>query len=172
VPRQKELLRAAFAGMHPDVDRWLTELDSTPAFYFDSVTQLRMDTWSRGRVTLVGDAGYCPGPAVGGSTSMAVIGAYVLAGELAAADGDHTRAFAAYEREMIDFVRQSRTFATGAAKRLVPGSKLGVWALAQGSRLVSALPVGVTKVLAKLNSKGLRMHDLMAVKQYADLRIR
>jgi 2-polyprenyl-6-methoxyphenol hydroxylase-like FAD-dependent oxidoreductase len=172
VPRQKELLRAAYAGMHPDVDSWLTELDSTPAFYFDSITQLRMDTWSRGRVTLVGDAGYCPGPAVGGSTSMAVIGAYVLAGELAAADGDHTRAFAAYEREMIGFVRQSRTFAAGAAKTLVPASKAGVWALVQGSRLASALPVGVTRALARLNNKGLRMHDSMAVKQYADLRIR
>lgn len=81
VPRQKELLRGAFGGMHAEVDRWLAELDRTPAFYFDSITQIRMDTCSRGRVTLVGDAGYCPGPAVGGSTSLAVVGAYVLAGE-------------------------------------------------------------------------------------------
>ncbi|MEV4181707.1 FAD-dependent monooxygenase, partial [Streptosporangium canum] len=100
VPRQKELLRGAFDGLHADVDRWLDELDRTPAFYFDSITQLRMDTWSRGRVTLVGDAGYCPGPAVGGSTSLAVVGAYVLAGELAGAGGDHERAFPAYERAM------------------------------------------------------------------------
>ncbi|MEV7854511.1 MULTISPECIES: FAD-dependent monooxygenase [unclassified Streptomyces] len=96
VPRQKELLRGAFAGMHTQVDRWLDELDRTPAFYFDSITQLHMDTWSQGRVTLVGDAGYCPGPAVGGSTSLAVVGAYVLAGELARAGGDHERAFPAY----------------------------------------------------------------------------
>lgn len=94
-PRQKELLRGAFDGLHADVDRWLDELDRTPAFYFDSIAQLRMDTWSRGRVTLVGDAGYCPGPAVGGGgggTSLAVVGAYVLAGELARAGGDHERA--------------------------------------------------------------------------------
>jgi hypothetical protein len=58
VPRQKELLRGAFAGMHPEVDRWLDELDRTPAFYFDSITQLRMDTWSRERVTL-GPAAPC-----------------------------------------------------------------------------------------------------------------
>jgi 2-polyprenyl-6-methoxyphenol hydroxylase-like FAD-dependent oxidoreductase len=169
VPRQKELLRAAYAGMHPEVDRWLAELDGTPAFYFDSITQLRMNTWSRGRVTLVGDAAYCPGAAVGGSTSIAVIGAYVLAGELAAADGDYSRAFAAYEREMSEFVQQSRAFALKAAKGLIPGSRLGVWTLAQVSRLASALPVGVTKVLAHLNSKGLRMHDSMVVKQYPDL---
>ncbi len=89
--RQKELLRAAFAGMDPEVDGWLEELDRTPTFYFDSITQLQLDTWSRGRVTLVGDAGYCPGPAVGGSTSLAVLGAYVLAGELAQA-AETTRA--------------------------------------------------------------------------------
>ena len=46
-----------------------------------AITQLELTSWSRGRVTLVGDAGYCPGPAVGGSTSLAVYGAYVLAGE-------------------------------------------------------------------------------------------
>jgi 2-polyprenyl-6-methoxyphenol hydroxylase-like FAD-dependent oxidoreductase len=166
VPRQKELLRAAFAGMHPQVDEWLGELDRTPAFYFDSITQLRMESWSRGRVTLVGDAGFCPGPAVGGSTSLAVLGSYVLAGELAAAGGDHTRAFAAYESEMGDIVRQSRAFALGAAKALIPASRFGVWGLVAGARLVSALPAGVSRALAKLNDKGVRMHDSMVVKDY------
>jgi len=169
VPRQKELLRAAFAGMHPQVDGWLTELDRTPNFYFDSITQLRLETWSRGRVTLVGDAGYCPGPAVGGSTSLAVLGAYVLAGELAAAGGDHERAFTAYEQEMAELVRSSRAFALGVAKTLIPSSRTGVWALAQGARLISALPAGVSRALAKLNTKGVRMHDSMKVKDYTEL---
>jgi 2-polyprenyl-6-methoxyphenol hydroxylase-like FAD-dependent oxidoreductase len=167
LPRQKELLRAAFDGMHPEVDTWLGELDRTPAFYFDSITQLRMDSWSKGRVTLVGDAGFCPGPAVGGSTSLAVVGAYVLAGELAAAGGDHERAFAAYEREMAELVRLSRAFANRAAKTLIPSSRLGVWGLAQGARLVSALPLALSRALARLNTKGVRMHDSMVVKDYA-----
>ncbi|HEY3682504.1 MAG TPA: FAD-dependent monooxygenase [Streptosporangiaceae bacterium] len=167
VPRQKELLRAEFAGMHPDVDELLARMDDTPAFYFDSITQLRMDTWSRGRVTLVGDAGYCPGPAVGGSTSLAVVGAYTLAGELAEAKGDHVRAFAAYEREMGEPVRLSRAFAKGAAKTLVPNSRPGIWALVNGARLISALPPGISRGLAKLNSKGVRMHDSMRVRAYA-----
>ncbi|MDQ7803420.1 FAD-dependent monooxygenase [Amycolatopsis sp. A133] len=166
VPRQKELLREAFAGMHPQVDGWLAELDGPGPFYFDSITQLQLDTWSRGRVTLVGDAGYCPGPAVGGSTSLAVLGAYVLAGELDAAGGDHERAFAAYEREMGELVRQSRAFAAGAARSLIPASRAGVWALANGGRLVSALPAGLTRAIAKLNTGGVRMHDSMRVKDY------
>ena len=51
VPRQKDLLREAYRGAGWEVPRLLAELDRTPAFYFDEITQLRMDTWSRGRVT-------------------------------------------------------------------------------------------------------------------------
>jgi 2-polyprenyl-6-methoxyphenol hydroxylase-like FAD-dependent oxidoreductase len=169
VARQKELLREAAAGMHPQVDGWLDQLDHTPAFYFDSITQLQLDTWSRGRVTLVGDAGYCPGPAVGGSTSLSVLGAYVLAGELAQAGGDYVRAFAAYEREMADPVRRSRAFARTMAKSIVPGSAAGVWALTRGAQLVTLLPAGLTKALARLNSKGVRLYDSMQFKEYSAL---
>jgi 2-polyprenyl-6-methoxyphenol hydroxylase-like FAD-dependent oxidoreductase len=164
--RQKELLRGAFAGMHPQVDGWLAEIDQTPAFYFDSISQLQLDTWSRGRITLVGDAGYCPGPAVGGSTSLAVLGAYVLAGELAQAGGDHVRAFASYEREMAETVRRSRAFARGAAKTVIPGSAAAVWAVTRSLQLVSLLPASLTRTVAKMNTKGVRMHDSMAVRDY------
>jgi 2-polyprenyl-6-methoxyphenol hydroxylase-like FAD-dependent oxidoreductase len=164
--RQKELLRDTFTGMHPQVDGWLGEIDQTPAFYFDSISQLQLGSWSRGRVTLVGDAGYCPGPAVGGSTSLAVLGAYVLAGELARAGGDHVRAFAAYEQEMGEPVRRSRAFARGAAKTIIPGSPAAVWALTRGLQLVSLLPGSLTRAVAKLNTKGVRMHDSMRVKDY------
>ena len=165
--RQKELLRLAFAGKHAMVDGWLDELDRTPTFYFDSITQLQLDTWSCGRVTLVGDAGYCPGPAVGGSTSVAVLGAYVLAGELAQVNGDYAQAFAAYEREMADAVRRSRAFARTVAKSLVPNSAAGVWALTRGAQLISMLPAGLTKALARLNAKGVRLYDSMQYKDYA-----
>jgi 2-polyprenyl-6-methoxyphenol hydroxylase-like FAD-dependent oxidoreductase len=167
VMRQKELLRGTFTGMDPQVDRWLDELDRTPTFYFDSITQLQLDTWSSGRVTLVGDAGYCPGPAVGGSTSLAVLGAYVLAGELARAGGDHNRAFAAYEQEMREPVLRSRAFARGAAKSLVPGSRAAVWAMTQAVRLVSLLPASLTRTVAKFNTKGVRMYDAMRVPDYS-----
>ncbi|MFF7987315.1 FAD-dependent monooxygenase [Streptomyces sp. NPDC007901] len=166
VPRQKKLLRDVFAGMHTHVDRWLEELDRTPAFYFDSITQLHMDTWSRGRVTLVGDAGYCPGPAVGGSTSLAVVGAYVLAGELARAGGDHERAFPAYERAMAEHVRGSRAVALSAAKTLVPTSRRGVWGLAHGARLISALPAGPSRALLRLTTKSARFYDSVTVDDY------
>ncbi|MFI6149660.1 FAD-dependent oxidoreductase [Streptomyces sp. NPDC051109] len=167
--RQKQVLRTAFTGLHPDVDCWLDGLDRTPAFYFDSITQLRMDTWSRGRVTLVGDAGYSPGPAVGGSTSLAVVGAYVLAGELARAGGDHERAFPAYERVMTPHVQNSRAAALSAAKPLIPASRLGVHALSQGARLISALPAGPSRALLRLTTRTARLHNSMAVDDYPPL---
>jgi 2-polyprenyl-6-methoxyphenol hydroxylase-like FAD-dependent oxidoreductase len=169
VLRQKELLRDAFTGMAPQVDSWLAELDRTPSFYFDSITQLQLDTWSSGRVTLVGDAGYCPGPAVGGSTSLAVLGAYVLAAELAEANGDYVQAFSAYEREMKGPVLRSRAFAHGAAKAVIPGSAASVWAVTRGAQVVSLLPSALTRTVARLNTKGVRMHDSMRVKDYSQV---
>lgn len=169
VPRQKELLRAAFTGVDPEVRRWLDALDAlddTDAFYFDSITQLRMDTWSRGRVTLVGDAGYCPGPAVGGSTSLAVVGAYVLAGELARAGGDPDRAFPAYERAMAEHVRGSHAVGRSAAKTLIPTSRLGVRGLAQGTRLLAALPPSLGRAFLRLTTKSARVHNVMTVADY------
>jgi 2-polyprenyl-6-methoxyphenol hydroxylase-like FAD-dependent oxidoreductase len=164
--RQRTLLRTAFAGLNPVVDRWLAELDGPGTFYFDSITQLELTTWSRGRVTLVGDAGYCPGPAVGGSTSLAVLGAYVLAGELERAGGDHVAAFAAYERVMADPVRHSRVFARTVAKSLVPRTELGVWALVAAGRTLDVLPAGLTRAVAKLNNKGVRLYDAMGYPDY------
>lgn len=164
--RHKELVRHAFSGLAPQVDRWLAELEHAPAFYFDSITQLRLDSWSRDRVTLVGDAAYCPGPVVGGSTSLAVIGAYTLAGELASASGDLTTALPAYEAAMADAVSGSRAFAITAAKTLVPTSAFGVWALTQAARLINALPAGLGRAVAQLNTRGVRLHDSMAVRDY------
>ncbi|KRE26503.1 FAD-dependent oxidoreductase [Mycobacterium sp. Soil538] len=161
VERQKAQLGAAFAGMGGQVDRWLVELDRTPAFYFDAITQLQMDTWTRGRVTLVGDAGYCPGPAVGGSTSLAVYGAYVLATELRRAGRDYAAAFAAYETAMRGPVLSSRALAKVNAKTVVPSSRWGINALVGVARLVSVLPSGLTRSVARLNDRGVRLYETM-----------
>lgn len=159
--RQQTQLRAAYAGSRPEVHRWLNELERSPAFYFDAITQLEMTSWSRGRVTLVGDAGYCPGPAVGGSTSLAVYGAYVLAAEMVRAGDDYPAAFAAYERTMFAPVTGSRKLARVNAKTIVPTSRWGVGALVSTGRLISALPIGLTQSLARLNAKGVRLYDTM-----------
>lgn len=166
VESQKAFLRKRFAGLDAEVDGWLEELPRTAAFYFDSVTQLRLDSWSRGRVALVGDAAYCPGPAVGGSTTLAVVGAHTLATELARAEGDHTRAFAAYDRAMADPVRRSRAFARRAVKTLVPRTRAGVLGLTIGMFALSRLPTPVGRTVAHMNGAGLSPFDSMRVAEY------
>lgn len=83
-----------------------------PDFYCDAMAQIRMDHWSRGRVALLGDAGYCPSPLSGQGTSLALVGAYVLADCLAQAHGDHDAAFSRYERRMRPFVSLNQALAT------------------------------------------------------------
>ena len=164
---QRRLLRAQFGDLGWEIPRLLDETDRASAFYFDSVTQLRMPHWTRGRVALVGDAGYCPGPAVGGSTSLAVVGAYTLAGELAAAGGDPSRAFPAYEAAMADYVERSRTFAITMARRIVPGSRAATWAMTSGVKLFTVLPTALARRLWAAGDTGL--HDTVAVRDYPDL---
>ncbi|MFD0556221.1 2-polyprenyl-6-methoxyphenol hydroxylase-like FAD-dependent oxidoreductase [Stackebrandtia endophytica] len=147
VRHQKSLLRRHFEDVEWHVPRLLSELDAAESFYFDSITQIDMDAWSSGRVTLVGDAGYSPGPAVGGGTSLAMVGAYLLAGELKAANGDHVAGFAAYEDAVRPQVMNARAFGANAATTLVPRSVAHAWLTVQLSRLVNAAPRSLVRRL-------------------------
>lgn len=86
----------------------LEYMRTAPDFYFDEMSQIKMDRWSRGRVALVGDAGYCCSPLSGQGTSVALLGAYILAGELKAAGEDHEAGFANYHREFADYVQRNQ----------------------------------------------------------------
>jgi 2-polyprenyl-6-methoxyphenol hydroxylase-like FAD-dependent oxidoreductase len=96
-----------------------------------------MDGWSSGRVVLVGDAAYGSSPMSGVGTSLALVGAYVLAGELAAAAGDHHVAFGRYEAELRDFVSKGQRLARSNAPGLIPRSDSQIWIR---NRLVQVLP--------------------------------
>ncbi len=86
VAEQKRMVRSLFLGERWQAPQLLALMDSATDFYFDSVGQIKMDRWSRGRVTLLGDAAWCASPMAGMGTSLAVVGAYILAGELREAD--------------------------------------------------------------------------------------
>jgi 2-polyprenyl-6-methoxyphenol hydroxylase-like FAD-dependent oxidoreductase len=120
--QQKQLLAEAFAGEGWEIPRLLEAMWQAPDFYFDTVSQVHLDRWSAGRVALVGDAAYGPSPMAGVGTSLALVGAYVLAGELAAAAGNHTTAFGRYERELRDYVAKGQKLAKGNAIGLIPRS--------------------------------------------------
>lgn len=105
---QKTLLRERTAGMGWSTSRMLAHLDDTPDFYLDQVAQVVMDRWSNGRVGLLGDAAFSSSPMSGGGTGLAMVGAYLLAGELAAAGWEPEPAFAAYEERMRPFVEANQ----------------------------------------------------------------
>lgn len=103
---QRAIVTEKFAGMGGEVPRMLAELPALGGFYLDSLSKVNMKNFVRGRVALVGDAGY--GNTLGGfGTGLAVVGAYVLAGELALADGDYAVAFARYEEIMKRYTRKA-----------------------------------------------------------------
>ena len=96
---QKALVAQLFANTGWEVPKLLEALPEADDLYVDSISQIHLDSWSKGRVVLLGDAAWCAGPG-GSGTGLAMMGAQVLAGELAAADGDHVVAFAKYEERL------------------------------------------------------------------------
>jgi 2-polyprenyl-6-methoxyphenol hydroxylase-like FAD-dependent oxidoreductase len=115
---QRQLLadRVAGAGWHSEA--LMTAALEADDFYFDAFAQVRMDSWSRGRVTLCGDAGYCASPLSGMGTSLALVGAYLLAGELgpapdALSSGHLVGTLARYYRLMRPYVDRCQDLPSG-----------------------------------------------------------
>jgi 2-polyprenyl-6-methoxyphenol hydroxylase-like FAD-dependent oxidoreductase len=100
-----------------------------------------MDSWSSGRVVLLGDAAWCPSPLTGLGTSTALVGACVLAGELARAGGDHRAAFAAYERVMRPYIDQAQELPPAGVNGFVPSSRVAIAFFTGMLRLMNRWPV-------------------------------
>ena len=136
---QRRLIVEKFADMGGEVPSMLAELDRLDDFYLDAIAQVRMKgRYTSGRVALAGDAGY--GNTLGGfGTGLAVVGAYVLAGELAVADGDHTAAYARYDEIMCRYAKIAGNTNTGRflAPRTAWGIRARNWFL--GSRAFSLM---------------------------------
>ncbi|MEU3355057.1 FAD-dependent monooxygenase [Streptomyces sp. NPDC037389] len=126
VSAQQDLIARRFAGAGWEVPRLLKAMRTAPDFFLDSMGQVRLDRWSRGREVLVGDAGYCATPLTGLGTSLALVGAYVLAGELASADGDHRIAFRKYDEVMRPYVGRAQQLPPGGASGYAPSSALAI----------------------------------------------
>ena len=126
-PAQRTALHKAFGGLGWECDEILAKLDRAKDFYFDVVAQVRLRSWSKGRIVLLGDAAYCPSLLSGQGSAFAMIGAYLLAYELARADGDYTMAYAAYERQFKPFIEAKQRTAAGYRRWFAPRTARGVW---------------------------------------------
>ncbi|MFG2530101.1 FAD-dependent monooxygenase [Streptomyces sp. NPDC048516] len=108
----RQLVVDELASLRWEGPRLAKAARDAPDFYCDAMAQIRMDNWSRGRVALLGDAGYCPSPLSGQGTSLALVGAHVLADCLAQAHGDHRAAYSRYEQRIRPFVTLNQALAT------------------------------------------------------------
>lgn len=123
----KDQLRNEFGGAGWECREILATLDDVDDLYFDVVSQIRMDSWSRDRVLLIGDAAGCISLLGGEGTGLAMTEAYVLAGELERAGGDHRRAFEAYEARLRPFVESKQAGATKFIGYFATRTRLGLW---------------------------------------------
>lgn len=120
-PQQRRIIANQFQGTGWRVEELLREVDGATNFYFDKLCQIRMPSWSRGRVVLVGDAAYCPSPASGRGGSLAIDGAAALADALASADGDYASAFRHYDANFRPFIEAVQAEAVRTAREsLIP----------------------------------------------------
>lgn len=111
--QQQQFLRDIFQDFGWELPKILELMSNSDDFYFDLVAQVKMKSWTKGRVVLLGDAGYCASLHSGQGSSLALTGAYILAGELKKSFGDYTCAFNCYNKLLHPFVEANQ--------------KLGVW---------------------------------------------
>jgi 2-polyprenyl-6-methoxyphenol hydroxylase-like FAD-dependent oxidoreductase len=123
VAQQKQLVIDAYRGGAWRIPELVAGIPDAHEFYLDSISRVTMDRYTRGRVALLGDAAY--GNTLGGfGTGLAIVGAYVLAGELFRADGDHTVAYARYEAAFRRYAQVSQK--VDAGRILAPRTRLGM----------------------------------------------
>jgi 2-polyprenyl-6-methoxyphenol hydroxylase-like FAD-dependent oxidoreductase len=142
---QRELLEDRMAGAGWQCDALLAAAHAADDFYFDAFAQVQMDTFSAGRVTLVGDAGYCASPLSGMGTSLALVGAYVLAGELGPAGdgpldaGRVAAALARYESVMRPYIDNCQDLPNGI-EGYAPKSASDIWITAKTMKWMQRWP--------------------------------
>lgn len=160
VEAQKRITELRGAGMGWETAQLLAQAHSADDFHFDACTQIKLDSWTRGRVALVGDAAYCASPLSGHGATIGMVGAYVLAGELAAAGGDHTRAFTRYQERLASWISRVQASAPGSGRMMTPETDFGIWFRSTLTRLTERLPAKALLVRDQMaTSNGFALPD-------------
>ena len=127
IAAKKEALRSHFGGLGWECPQILAALDSCAELYFDPVSQIRMESWSKGRVGLVGDAAFCPSLLAGQGSALAMVAAYVLAGELGATGSSPEEALQRYEKRLQAFMLGKQEAAKKFAASFTPKTRWGLF---------------------------------------------
>lgn len=121
----RRLFAERYAGLGWEVPNILRALATADPVYFDTIAQVHLADYSRGRVALIGDAAWCASPRSGMGTSLAIVGAYVLAHELRAARGDHQAAFTRYQQLLMPYAARCQKLAIDSLKADAPTGPFG-----------------------------------------------
>jgi 2-polyprenyl-6-methoxyphenol hydroxylase-like FAD-dependent oxidoreductase len=124
---QKSFLNAIYGDDGWEAPQILQRLASTDDLYLDRVSQIIAPTWSKGRVALLGDAAFCVSLLAGQGSALAIVAAYVLAGELARSGDRIEEALASYERQLRSYVSTKQAGAVRFAGAFAPRTRFGVW---------------------------------------------
>lgn len=142
---QKAILKDKLSGAGWEAERLMEEIEKNDDVYFDGISQVHAPSWFDGRAGMIGDAAYCPTPLTGMGTTLAIVGAYLLAGELSL-HNKHEDAFIAYEKRMRPFVKDIQRLPPGVPWLVHPKSKFGV------SVVNSVAGILASSVVKKLSS--------------------
>jgi 2-polyprenyl-6-methoxyphenol hydroxylase-like FAD-dependent oxidoreductase len=118
--QQRSIILERLAGGRWRIAELLEEVKNSNTFYFDKLCQIKMASWTKGRVALVGDAGYCASPAAGRGGSLAIDGAAALADAFQEHSGDFAAAFQAYNQNFRSFVESIQAEAESQLEILCP----------------------------------------------------
>ena len=140
---QRDLVAAVFADAGWEVPGMLAAMYEADDVFFDGVSQIRMPRWSSGRVALVGDAAYAPSFLTGQGSSLALVGAYMLAGSLA--DRDYLPGFAAYEHDTREFVALNQGLVGEGGATLFPATAQALEQRNDRLRKLSAVPAAAVR---------------------------
>jgi len=135
------ILARAFADMGWLASQVLADLPASPDLHLDNIGQVHLPTWSAGRIGLVGDAACCPSPLTGMGTSLALVGAYVLAGELAVTGRDHEAGFASYESVMRPYVTKAQDLPPGGSRGFAPPTRIEIALRNRATRWMTRWPI-------------------------------
>lgn len=138
---RKAALNRVFGDMGWECPQILAAMRDVEGIYFDRVSQIHMPHWTKGRTALIGDAAAAVSLLAGEGCGLAMAEAYVLAGELARAEGDHAAAFARYQERMMPFLQQKQRSAAKFAGSFAPKNALGIFMRNLFTRLLRFPPL-------------------------------
>jgi len=121
---QKSFLKRMFLNLGWESNNLLDLMDNNNNFYFDAIMQVKMKSWTKGRVVLVGDSAYCASPLSGQGTSLALVGAYILSGELKEADGNYSTAFNQYNILLRPYIKANQEFGAWVSEGFLSSAEL------------------------------------------------